>query len=112
MTVANDHLYRGKLAALLPLLTDEAARRPVGSWAWYRLPHGALVSVAKRPDGIRLLRIARQEPPKDMHADAAWERELRTFIKHFGGEERWRRTDETHAAPTIGVAAYFEEVPA
>jgi hypothetical protein len=102
-TAAPERLrYTGVLAELFPLLERELSARP--PLAWRVLPHGALVGLIRKSDGVRMLRIARRERPEDGKR-IAWDRELATFLRHFGCES-WTRRDDDSAT---GVAAEFTE---
>lgn len=88
--------WGGKLAELLPALRPEAwklgaeEKTAAGRWAWRVLPGGAVVSLRIRGDMDlrRELRISRQERPETEEALGKWERELATFLKHFGIAEQ------------------------
>jgi hypothetical protein len=94
--------WRGRLRELLPHLTNRLAtcERPK-----VQLPHGAYLSLSRRPTGQRVLRIARLTTPRDEKGWRAWRLELDTFKKQMG-LEGW-----AHAAqePIAGVAAAFVE---
>lgn len=95
------HRWTGTLAALFAELRRRAGEAD-GGWAWAVLPHGALVSMRVRPDGRRELRIARSQPPPD-RARGKWDREVETFVRHFG-VEAWDRWPDAQAT---GVAVVF-----
>lgn len=95
--------YRGRLADLLPalqarLLHGEA--RPT-----VRLPRGAYVELRRRPNGQRVVRIARATKPTDDRSWARWRLELRTFKVELG-LKNWAHAAQ---APIAGVAAAFVE---
>jgi len=104
-----EHRWSGTLDELWPVLRKQAyeiaAATPPGQerWAWFVLPRGALVALRIRPDFRKELRIARGERPDTADAKLRWEREIETFLKHFGCE-RWQRVDEPESR---GVAARF-----
>ena len=101
------HRYSGVLAELFPLLDRECQARP-HTIRWRVLRSGAVVSMSRSPDGLRVLRIARREKPKTADGPAKWDAELATFLRHFG-IEHWPRSDDPNA---IGVAAEFYELRA
>lgn len=107
-----EHRWAGTLEELWPVLRKEAYRlapeTPPGQerWAWFVLPRGALVALRIRPDFRKELRIARGERPDTADAKLRWEREIETFLKHFGCE-RWQRIDEQASR---GVAVRFVEL--
>lgn len=107
---AEERRWDAPLAALFPVLRrrayDLAVQAQKGDevpWAWVILPHGALVALRIRSDFRKELRIARGERPDTADAKLRWEREIETFLKHFGCE-RWQRVDEPESR---GVAARF-----
>jgi len=105
------HRWAGPLEELWSVLRKEAYRiapdTPAGQerWAWFVLPRGALVALRIRPDFRKELRIARGERPETADAWLRCEREIETFLEHFGG--RWQRVDEQASR---GVAVRFVEL--
>src|SRR5690349_2144944 len=77
------HVYRGRLAALLPVLSIEAQQKPEGQWAYRVLPNGALVAV-KYEGTRRVVRLAREEAPANFDGWKKWQKECETFVKHLG----------------------------
>lgn len=76
-------VYRGRLAALLPVLSIEARALPPGQWARRDLPRGARVAVCY--DGtVRVCRIARDAAPRSLSDWEKWAVEIKTFINHLG----------------------------
>lgn len=96
LQVSEAHRWAGPLSELLPALRprawklaarcNEQDRAADRDWAWVVLPGGAIVGLRIRGElGMRHeVRIARQEKPEGERATAAWEREVATFLKHFG----------------------------
>lgn len=110
---AEQRKWGGRLAELLPALRPEAWRlgadekTSAGRWAWRVLPGGAVVSLRIRGDMDvrRELRISRQERPETDEARERWERELQTFLRHFGVTEVDART------PAPAPTGYFVRLP-
>lgn len=108
LRVSEVHRWSGPLSELLAALrprawglgkiSDEQDRQADRDWAWVVLPGGAIVGFRIRGDlGMRHeVRIARQERPEGERAEAAWEREVATFLRHFGMVEL---DGETPAGP-------------
>lgn len=96
LQVSEAHRWAGPLSELLPALRprawklaarcNEQDRAADRDWAWVVLPGGAIVGLRIRGElGMRHeVRIARQEKPEAERATAAWEREVATFLRHFG----------------------------
>lgn len=127
LRVSEAHRWSGPLSELLPALRprawklgatcDEEDRRADRDWAWVVLPGGAIVGLRIRGDlwMRREIRIARQEKPEGERAEAAWEREIATFLRCFGirpldgetpaGPDGWWRQAPHIADQAKGVAA-------
>lgn len=96
LQVADSHRWDRPLGDLLRTLRPRAWKLGAGAtdgdreadrdWAWVVLPGGAVVGLRIRGDlWMRWeLRIARQERPEGERAEAAWEREVETFLRYFG----------------------------
>lgn len=80
-----DHRWHKSLAQLAVQLRDGAWEKP-GAWAWFVLPHGAMVAMRALPDQHRELRISRRKGPDNDAAWAKWRQECRTFLRHLGCE--------------------------
>ena len=89
--------WTGKLADLFPtLLTEVRQAGPAGhaersvdrDFRWRVLPGGAVVGLRSRHDpdmhGRLELRIARAAAPETEEQQGMWDREVATFLKHFG----------------------------
>jgi hypothetical protein len=104
---AANHRWTRPLAELKAELRA-AAFRARGRWAWYILPHGAVVSMRVDENAFpyREMRIARRDAPKDDKARAAWQREIDTFREHLD-VMNWRvketRTESASSGPGIEV---------
>lgn len=134
--VAERHRWSGPLAELLPVLRRRAAnvaaeaksdqeervrRDQDRDWAWVVLQGGAVIGLRVRGDlwMRKELRIARKETPKNVRALQAWEREVGTFLRHFGitpldGETPapekggwWRQPPHPNDVSKGGVAVRF-----
>ena len=99
--------YAGSLRGLWVFLDYESKQR-VGADCWRILPGGAVVSMRRRSDGKRVLRIARSKKPEGAAAEQAWAREVDTFVAHWPDVAAWRRVDDADAT---GVAVEFHEAP-
>lgn len=127
LRVSEARRWNGPLSELLPVLRSEAWKLGAHStdtdreadrdWAWRVLPGGAIVGLRVRGDlwMRREIRIARQERPEGERAAAAWEREVSTFLEHFGiraldgqtpaGRNGWLRQPRHPNDEAKGVAA-------
>jgi len=95
-------IWRRPLPELLPYLTEKLVfeERPK-----IRLPHGAFLSLSRRPNGQRILRIARDRKPVNERGEKMWRLELDTFGRLMG-LEGWEPVAQ---APIAGVAMAFIE---
>lgn len=91
---------------LRELLADLTARLDAGeSRPRVKLAHGAYLGLSRRPNGQRVLRIARAVAPRDETGRKRWRLELDVFRKQLG-LEAWAQASQ---APITGVAAAFVE---
>jgi hypothetical protein len=96
-------LWRRPLRELLAHLTEqlEHCERPK-----VKLPHGAFLSLSRRPSGERVLRIARDTRPADEKGWKRWRLELDTFRAQLG-LQNWAQAP---LVPEAGVAHAFLEL--
>lgn len=97
--------YTGSLRGLFTFLDFESKQR-IGHNCWRILPGGAVVSMKRRQDGKRILRIARSKKPEGHAHEQAWLREIDTFVGYFVECASWHRIDVPEAK---GVAVEFHE---
>jgi hypothetical protein len=105
--------WTGNLGQLFYTLAQEAYQ---GHGAWRRrvLPHGAWVAMRVKPDDFprKELVIARSQGPKDAKAEAAWVRELGTFLKHAAcsPDGKWLPTEDRRHPGTGAVKQFYVEL--
>lgn len=80
---------------------DRQADRCAPGWWWVVLPHGACVA-ARKTDGVRCVRISREDAPPPRSADK-WRAEVATFRRELR-LDRWEMQD-IEGVP--GVAVLF-----